>query len=404
MKPAKSFARIGFGTYRVAIGNASHEAALKKALKNGITLVDTSANYTDGDSERLIGKVVFDLQCRDTITLVSKFGYIQGENMERQKQGLTFAETVEYHDDCYHCIHPDFMRDQLQRSLERLQTTYLDVYLLHNPEYYLLLNVKKKADQKKHQEEMLRRISEAFFALEQEVKKGTILSYGISSNSFGKPNDDVHFLPYEPLIILAQEAAKKAGNVSHSFSTIQMPANLIEIAGLSGCGPWARKNNLHVLINRPLNAFDEKGMWRLSSCSPVKNYSQETTKLAAELPPHCRLVLEELEEGRAQIQSPSHYEHILYNYILPHLQSMKLTRTQSTQVQQYLTLFGRQIAHNVSEHTRNYLLTKEYDPVEPLEEYALKFLLKYPFVSCVLLGMRKELYVDTALKVLRETK
>ena len=37
---------------------------------------------------------------------------------------------------CWHCLHPEFLQDQLTRSLDRLQLETLDVCLLHNPEYF----------------------------------------------------------------------------------------------------------------------------------------------------------------------------------------------------------------------------------------------------------------------------
>ena len=47
--------RLGFGTYRVDTKNAEYRDALKKALRKSCNLIDTSTNYTDGDSERLVG-------------------------------------------------------------------------------------------------------------------------------------------------------------------------------------------------------------------------------------------------------------------------------------------------------------------------------------------------------------
>jgi hypothetical protein len=44
---------------------------------------------------------------------------------------------VEYAEGLEHCIHPDFLDDQIGRSLDRLGLDALDGYLLHNPEYYL---------------------------------------------------------------------------------------------------------------------------------------------------------------------------------------------------------------------------------------------------------------------------
>ena len=69
--------RIGFGCYRVDDQTPEHRAALDQALAAGCTLIDTSTNYTDGASERLVGETLGDLQRRDserraTVTVVSK--------------------------------------------------------------------------------------------------------------------------------------------------------------------------------------------------------------------------------------------------------------------------------------------------------------------------------------------
>lgn len=323
-----NISKIGFGTYRVSIQSQVHESALRKALKAGINLIDTSANYMDGEAEELIGKVMKDFD-RKCITIVSKFGYIQGQNMERYYDGFVTPETVEYHPDCFHSIHPDFMRDQLTRSLTRLQISYIDFYLLHNPEYYLMHTITSsdENEKKKQQTEMLRRISEIFIALELEVKNKRINSYGISSNSFAKTPDDPHFLPYTQLIEMAEKAAKTAGNAVHSFRCVQMPGNLLEKVGLENCATWAHNNKLMVLINRPLNAYDENGLWRLA-----------TTTVP-----------------------PQDAAHIL-----------------------------------------QYLREKGFSPGnQPLEEYALKFLVENPNVDCVLLGMRQERYVECAVRVLK---
>ncbi|MBM2837345.1 MAG: hypothetical protein HW409_1534, partial [candidate division NC10 bacterium] len=50
--------RLGFGTYRVDTREPEHRNALTKALREGVNLIDTSTNYMDGDSERLVGSVL----------------------------------------------------------------------------------------------------------------------------------------------------------------------------------------------------------------------------------------------------------------------------------------------------------------------------------------------------------
>src|SRR5688572_19456058 len=49
---------LGFGSYRISQGNRQHESALRAYLERGGNLIDTSANYADGDSETLIGHVL----------------------------------------------------------------------------------------------------------------------------------------------------------------------------------------------------------------------------------------------------------------------------------------------------------------------------------------------------------
>ncbi len=39
-----------------------------------------------------------------------------------------------------HSIHPEFMRNELSSSLQRLKTEYLDAFLIHNPEHILMHN------------------------------------------------------------------------------------------------------------------------------------------------------------------------------------------------------------------------------------------------------------------------
>lgn len=88
--------QAGFGGYRIDQGNIRHDAALRAAIRGGINLIDTSANYGDGGSEALIGHVLATEIERGGITraslfVVSKAGYLQGRNFalsqERKRQG-----------------------------------------------------------------------------------------------------------------------------------------------------------------------------------------------------------------------------------------------------------------------------------------------------------------------------
>ena len=136
--------RTGFGCYRVNAGNVTHATALAKALDSGINLIDTSANYADGGSEQLVGQVIADSIAkgglsREQVVVVSKGGYLQGDNWtlhrRREAAGRPFTDVILLKEGLAHCIHPDFLDDQIGRSLDRLGLDVLDGYLLHNPEY-----------------------------------------------------------------------------------------------------------------------------------------------------------------------------------------------------------------------------------------------------------------------------
>lgn len=402
---------IGFGAYRIASGNEEHEISLKKALYGGVNLIDTSTNYTDGMSEQLIGEVM--MECyydipRDKIIIVSKYGYIQGQNMARHKAGQKILELVPFHHTCYHSIHPDFMRDQLQRSLERLQTHYIDIYLLHNPEYYLILSVRDPEEREEHQTEMLRRIGKAFEALEEEVQKGRIKAYGISSNSFGKSPDDLYFIPYQGLMEIAEKAAEKAGNEKHSFTTVEMPGNLLETEGLTGCAKWAHENGLNVLINRPLNAIEGDDIIRLAQYEKPDDYEETYEKIHKIISMNGNdeaiAFLEELHEDRGMIESPGHYDYIRQKEIVPFFKKVmrKPGEEYLNAAAKFMKVYEREVMHNISLQTVSLLKERGIEADEPLQKYALKFLMKNPYVTSVLLGMKRPDYVDDALLLMKE--
>jgi len=268
--------QAGFGCYRVSAGVPHHEKALQTAICEGINLIDTSTNYADGGSETLVGQVLEKLidagkLARDEIVVVSKVGYLQGQNYtlsrERKQQERPFPELVEYGEGLEHCIHPEFLQDQLNRSLERLNLETLDFYLLHNPEYYLEWAEKNSQPLEPARIEYYRRIKTAFEYLEEEVVQGRIRYYGISSNTFPVPADQPDFTCLETIWDIAESLDSR-----HHFRLVQLPFNLMEPgAVLENNQPnggsvlgFAQQKELAVLVNRPLNAFCSNQLVRLA--------------------------------------------------------------------------------------------------------------------------------------------
>lgn len=266
----------GFGCYRVDARVKEHQQALTKALLSGVNLIDTSANYADGGSERLVGKVLRDLVVREKIkreevVIVSKVGYLQGENyslsQQRKKEGHPFQDLVLYDEGLEHCIHPEFLEEQLTRSLERLGLETVDCYLLHNPEYYLSWAKQEKVPKAEARTEYLRRIRSAFLHLEGEVVAGRINYYGLSSNTFPRPESHFDFTSLADIWEIAQSISSE-----HHFRVIQFPLNLFETAGMTEKNQpggktlveFALDKGLGILTNRPLNAIREDRLIRLS--------------------------------------------------------------------------------------------------------------------------------------------
>lgn len=265
----------GFGGYRIDNGVSQHKNALELALTSGINLVDTSSNYSDGGSETLVGKVINKLVSEnkidaENIVVVSKGGYIQGANLklavEREQSGKPFTEVVKCGQDLWHCISPDFLENQITLSLQRLNLKTIDVYLLHNPEYFLTYSIISDSDRRER--EFYRRIKSAFIHLEKEVDNGRIAYYGISSNTFAERQSKQNFVSLERIIETANEISDR-----NHFAVVQFPMNLIESGGMNILNQQhqtrtfldtAAENNLGVLVNRPLNAINKNKLIRLA--------------------------------------------------------------------------------------------------------------------------------------------
>lgn len=267
--------QIGFGSYRISIRSKEHKKALISALSLGCPLIDTSSNYTNGESEELIGSVLNENPNFKPI-LVTKAGYIQGNNLkvieELNELGLAVEDLVDLGSELKHSIHPEFLQNQIDLSLKRLKRKSIDIFLLHNPEYYFKSNGA-------NQDEYYRRIMKAFLFLEEEVLKGRIKSYGISSNNFILPLNHPEVTDLFKILKMTKQILPK-----NNFTTIQFPFNLIEISALEKFGEFgdqsllelAKANGLITMVNRPLNAFKENKLVRLATYEFLtENFDEE---------------------------------------------------------------------------------------------------------------------------------
>ena len=458
--------RLGFGTYRVDTREPEHRDALKKALREGVNLIDTSTNYMDGDSERLVGSVLRELikggeLAREEVIVVSKIGYVQGQNLKqaevREQAGRPYPDMVKYGEGIWHCIHPEYLADQLTLSLDRLGLATLDVCLLHNPEYFLSEAAHHNGgDLAVAREAFYRRIEQAFTFFESQVTAGRIRYYGVSSNTVTADPSDAEATSLSRMCDAARTAAASQGMEHHHFAVLQCPMNLYETGALvtpnTGMDQRetvlevAQREGIAVLVNRPLNAMPTKksGVLRLADfpiegdpvdfdrqCRTVGALEDEYRKAIAPALQHSGQGMApadfftwavELTRVRPQIQGLEHWEQIEHQMIAPHVNqvmqalSRHLTGTAAEQweawrdryVPQLLTLLGG-LRREATERSRakTASVSAILDPLLPeakrresLSRKAIWVLASTPGVTCVLNGMRSPAYADDSLAVM----
>ncbi|GAA3630052.1 aldo/keto reductase [Flavivirga jejuensis] len=265
--------KIGFGAYRISKFSNEHNQALQYAIDNGCNLIDTSSNYTNGESEMLIGDVISER--RKHLFVITKAGYIRSNNEDidqvSKRLKIPKEEIFQTSDNSFHSFGAEFLENEIKTSLKRLKTSYIDGFLLHNPEYYFNQNKISISDNRFY--ELIRKV---FVFLETQVKKGKIRYYGISSNMFQLPNND-NGINLLKIIKIAQNISE-----TNHFKFIQFPLNLAEYEpskpNYEGKSliEFAKLNGLITISNRTLTAVTEKGTVRFA------NYTKDISNLDEE--------------------------------------------------------------------------------------------------------------------------
>ena len=117
---------------------------LKKAVEEGINFFDTANMYSMGVSEEITGRALADFADRDRIVLATKVYFTMGEGPN--EGGLSRKHII----------------SQVEKSLKRLGTDYIDLYQIHRWDYTVPI------------EETLR-------ALDDLVRQGKVHHIGASS-------------------------------------------------------------------------------------------------------------------------------------------------------------------------------------------------------------------------------
>ncbi len=103
---------------------------IRTAIENGINLIDTAPGYGYGKSETIVGKAIKGM--RDKVVLSTKVGL-----WWLDERGTDFFEIDGI--SVRRCLEPDTIKREIELSLKRLDTDYIDVYFTHwqsEPPYF----------------------------------------------------------------------------------------------------------------------------------------------------------------------------------------------------------------------------------------------------------------------------
>ena len=132
-----SFGEAEKGQYQWTLNYEDSSAIIHKAYHSGINFFDTSNNYSNGTSEIFLGKAIKDFG-REKIVIATKCYFNEGK------------------------LSPEAIHREVEGSLKRLDTPYIDLLILHRFDYDTP-------------------VEDTLKALNEEVQMGHIRYYGASS-------------------------------------------------------------------------------------------------------------------------------------------------------------------------------------------------------------------------------
>ena len=220
---------IGFGCGKLAAALRradTHEAArtLLDAYERGITFYDTAASYGQGRSERMLGEAFHSK--RQSIIIATKAGYHLSaaatlaakikplvSPLMRRVSWLRRSAQRAAGTQRQQSFSPEYLRAAIEGSLRRLQTDYIDIFLLHSPERDVL------------------QAAGWVDVLERVKQQGKIRCYGVSCRSA----EDAIFCSEIP-----------------GISCVQIPVNLSESDAIHSVLEYLKAAGIGVLARQPL--------------------------------------------------------------------------------------------------------------------------------------------------------
>ncbi|MEA2287604.1 MAG: hypothetical protein QOJ21_3647 [Solirubrobacteraceae bacterium] len=201
-----------------AWGNPDHDDSVRvihRALDAGINFIDTADVYSRGESEEIVGRALAGGR-RDDVVLATKVHGTMGDDPNQQGNSRRW------------------IIKEVEASLKRLQTDWIDLYQIHRPE--------PDTD-----------IDETLGALTDLVRQGKVRYVGSST-----------FPPSQ--IVEAQWVARERGR--ERFVTEQPPYSMLVRGVEADVLPTCRRHGMGVIPWSPLAGGWLSGKWRKGAEAP----------------------------------------------------------------------------------------------------------------------------------------
>ena len=191
---------IGLGTNAVGghnlypnLDEEQGKDVVRAAIENGVTLLDTAFIYGPGRSEELVGEVVKEYNREDVVIATKGAHYFYGDETKLSND-------------------PEFLKEQVENSLKRLQTDYIDLYYIHFPDEDTPKDKAVATLQELKEQGKIKAIGVSNFSLEQlkeANKDGHVDVVQLEYNLLNRENEEIlnytaenniTFIPYFPLV------------------------------------------------------------------------------------------------------------------------------------------------------------------------------------------------------------
>jgi aryl-alcohol dehydrogenase-like predicted oxidoreductase len=150
-----SVSTIGLGTWAIGgwmWGGADDDEAvrtIRSAVDRGINLIDTAPVYGFGHAEEVVGRALKETRARDRVVIATKVGL-------NWREGQPFRDS-----------RPERIVAEVETSLRRLGTDYIDIYQVHWPDPETPIAAVAEVTQKLLQQGKIRAIGVSNFSRDQ---------------------------------------------------------------------------------------------------------------------------------------------------------------------------------------------------------------------------------------------